>query len=446
MSHPLSSRSLTISLAILLALVSAMPVAGSVDREADSQLDLSAMALRTNDFLDEGKDGFGQSYGHLTDRHRSASDFLRSAGLDAGNADEDVVAGARAERTYILQHNRFNGVGFSQAAFSIVLEFEDDDEAEDALDGMEDQWLEAGLLNDVRRAERIGGDSFYLEGEAITQNPEVRVERTTLAFRVERIVAAVIIINFNDDDPPTQEVTENLALRQADRIEAVLDGDEGGNLSQKALRLRTDGSNAWMDSYLAIDGEWQCEDFDFLTPNACDERQDTANQHGIENAYSLKTRIAGNFHSQGTPEVWLWVFLREYSNDEVAESALERLHSAQSDDGVMEEIKLGDEAFTTFGPSNDNLMYSVFVRVGDTVAIIIHDTGTGLAAEQGWNLEPSESATLELAKKQVACLEGAESCTKTVRIPREMIPEELKNVAVPSDLASFDTISGRRHP
>jgi hypothetical protein len=426
------SRSLTIALSILLALVSVMPASASNARRDEPPLDLPAMALRTSDFLDEGKDGFGQSYGHLTHRPRSASAFLKASRLDTGNGDEDVISGARAERTYILMLDRFHGDdnsgAFSQAAYSIILEFDDAADARGALDDMEDQWLDAGLLDTVRRVERIGDDSFYLEGNATIATPRETGERTTLAFRVENIIAAVVIINFSDDDPPTQQLTENLALRQADRIEAVIDGDEGGGLSQMALRLRVDGNNAWMDSYLALDGEWICEDLDVLTPGECDEQQAATEKNQVENYYFLKQRIAGDYAGQGTPEAWYWLFLREFSSDEAAETSFQDFRTRLSDFEGLTDLELGDEAFSVLQPSGGNLMFSVVARVDNMVVYLLHDTGTALAAEQGWTHEPSEAATLELAELQVACMEGTESCAKPARIPREMIPAELEDL------------------
>ncbi len=414
--------------AILLALTSLAPASVAARRGAP-RLDLPAMALRTTDFMEVGHDGFGQNYGHLTDRSRSARQFLESGGPDGGNGDEHVIGDARADRTYILELARFHGDdqsgSFSQVAFSIVLEFEDDDEAADALDEMEDQWLEAGHLDKVRRAQQIGDGSFYLEGDAIPHDVQRPVERTTLGFQVDNIVAAIILINFSDDDPPKQDVTEDLASIQADRIESVLDGDEGGALFDKVVRLRVDGNNAWMDSYFAIDGVWQCDDVDFTSPGACDDAQELADERQIEHSYFLKTRIFGNYYADGTPESWYWLFLDEFSSEEAAEAGFERLRSAYGEVSSVIDLDLGHESFSAhYESGNGNLMFNVVIRVDNMVVYMIHDTGTALAAEQGWTLEPSESATLELAEIQAACMEGTESCEAPVRIPEEMLPAE----------------------
>lgn len=420
---------LHIAFLALLTLVSVVPASPAVARRGDPPLDLPAMALRPVDFADEGRDGYGQSFSYMTDRQKKAAAFIQSLELDAGSPDGDIVSGTGAERSYLLQLGRLapeesEMALYSQAAISFVLEFDGDGEAGDALQEMEERWLDAGYLDSVRRAQRIGDASFYLEGDAINPNSGNASDRTMLVFQVENIVAGVIVINFTDDDPPTQDLTENLALRQADRIQAVIDGDEGGGLSHMTLRLRVDGNDAWMDSYLAIDGEWFCEDGNAAEPGRCDERQDEVDDRQIENYYYVQQRVAGDWELE-MPESYAWVFLRNFSSVEAAKADFQRLHAPDPGDKVMTDLALGDEAFGVLTPGDSWVNYTVIIRVGDMIATVGHRTETAFAAEQGWVFEPSEAGTLQLAEHQAACMDGTESCAKPVRIPREMIPAEL---------------------
>src|SRR5690606_1717145 len=160
-------------------------------------------------------------------------------------------------------------------------------------------------------------------------------------------------------------------------------------------------------------------------PGACDDAQELADERQIEHSYFLKTRIFGNFYADGTPESWYWLFLDEFSSEEAAEAGFERLRSAYGEVSSVTDLDLGHESFSAhYESGNGNLMFNVVIRVDNMVVYMIHDTGTALAAEQGWTLEPSESATLELAEIQAACMEGTESCEAPVRIPEEMLPAE----------------------
>src|SRR5690606_28315874 len=110
-------------------------------------------------------------------------------------------------------------------------------------------------------------------------------------------------------------------------------------------------------------------------------------------------------------------------------SGFERLRSAYGEVSSVIDLDLGHESFSAhYESGNGNLMFNVVIRVDNMVVYMIHDTGTALAAEQGWTLEPSESATLELAELQAACMEDAQACAAPVRIPEEMLPAEAGHV------------------
>ena len=108
--HPIviSTRTLvTILLALLLALP-LLPAKGVTAQDNAAPLDLPAMALQPADFTAEGRDDYGQSFGYLADRPRKIAGFVESLELDAGNPDGEILAGAGAERSYVLQLGRLH--------------------------------------------------------------------------------------------------------------------------------------------------------------------------------------------------------------------------------------------------------------------------------------------------------------------------------------------------
>jgi hypothetical protein len=267
----------------------------------------------------------------------------------------------------------------------------------------------------------LGDESQGIQYDDVGVNTETGDEvpsvNFVIAFRWDTYIGQVQITDFETilpDQTPSVEEVESLAELILERIERVL--DEGGpGLETMVVRFETDGDPIayHQDRYYRIDG---------LTlpnygesPDVTEERQDNADESGLEAAYQVEQTIL-----QG--EEFAYPFtsrIRLYQDEGAAQAAFadypDFLAETTQDGEVTlldEDLDFGDDAFafeTTY--DDGSVMTSVFVLLDSYI----------LSAEiQHADETPPLEVVTELAELQADCV-ADNNCELEIRAPSSVL-------------------------
>ncbi len=134
--------------------------AGAAQVAEEEVADLQAMTLTADDLADEGLEGYGQSFGETVFPDRMVASIAEGRGVDEAQVAEVLEEAGFARRydSYLSLPDEDDPAGlFQRQVVSYVLEFADEDGAEEAFAFLEDE-SDNPAAEDVRAAE-IGDES-----------------------------------------------------------------------------------------------------------------------------------------------------------------------------------------------------------------------------------------------------------------------------------------------
>lgn len=421
---PISPRNRIVIAAALIGLL-ALPLAQAPAARAgvaeDAPLDLAAMVILPADVEAEGLEGFGIGNAMMASTPDAVAEYWAYWRGDEDGATADALDEADPERVYILnlalpgeEGDPFSGT--SQSVRPYIMEFADEDAAEDAFPVLAEGWA-TGDMEDVSTDAEIGDETFLVDGVGSEPSDEDEFERTELMFRVGSLISGVSVETFTVDHPE-QEVLEALAERQLERIETVLDEGAPG-LGNLVVRLDIRGENAIWDSYSVRDGDalrWYDD-----TDETLDAAQEWVSDNGIVDEYVLQQVVVGHPPEWDEPPLtYLLAQIIEFEDEDSAAdfvaTSVENVEASSftNIEEVEDVPEVGDEirGFTYKHVNQDVSFndYRIYAHVGSTFFTIAINTTE----------EVDFDAMNDLIELQAACIEGDESCVEAIPVPEEL--------------------------
>jgi hypothetical protein len=387
----------------------ASPIASPTQEE---QLDLPAMVLLPSD-IDEPGFGLGES-GFLSVEAQAAFvaahtalpladilDPLRGTGfvrrydlyldqqVPAGTATPEGIANQLGMRisTSVTEYTSTRGAA---AGFELL----------------ERQLEDQGAAQDVALTMTFGDESDLTRYSVVTTDTNMPYQELDLTFRVDNLVADVIIRDFSNQAPEVAQA-EALGKKLEDRIGEVL-ASGGPGLSNQVIRPE---GTAIQDAYIVRDGH--------PIPNYLESADTLANVgRSVGSATDVYSReqplgelpyLVTRLHRFATDEdAAAWI--AEQPTFTVADPDAQYVDVTE----VTGQATIGQESRVfAYGFQIDEATlahgYMIFSRVGPVVARIQVDSVP----------EAPLDAALELADAQVRCLE-ARSCQQPIPVPAEL--------------------------
>lgn len=405
---------------MLLALAGStiQPVAAQGSNEAP--LDLAAMVLTPEDLADEGLEGFGLDQGFFISFDEEIGGLV-SAGYDEGETEatlEDAGWGWRY-LTGLISRRDPDDVD-SRVAMRVmvgVTEYEDADGAEEGFAYIEDE--QDPTAEDLEGTETIGDTSEITALEQrVSDAEDESISALNLTFITGNLVGDVTLQSFSAPDfegpEPDVETIEALGELLLDRIETVR--EEGGpNLGSLVLSLNRDDAalQYYNEGYFILDGD-ALEKYS-ESKEEFEIREDRmvavvdgyefflAFQPGAEAQLDDPSYIARIYHFEDEEAASDWVAS--------AEDILSETPGYGDVEALEDSTQIGDEsvAFAYTYEVDTGLTvdgHAVIVRVGDLVASIQVDAGTGIELD----------VAVELAEQQAECLEEGD-CLEPIPVP-----------------------------
>jgi hypothetical protein len=418
----------TLLMLLTLAGPAIQPVAAQGGGEAP--LDLAAMVLTQEDLADEGLEGFGLDQGFFISFDEEVGGLV-SAGYDAG-ATEATLEDAGWGRRYLtgLISRRDPDDVDSRVAMRVmvgVTEYEDADGAEVGFAYIEEE--QVPTAEDLEGTETIGDTSEITALEQrVSDAEDESISALNLTFITGNLVGDVTLQSFSAPDfegpEPDVETIEALGTLLLERIETVR--DEGGpDLGSLVLSLNRDDAvlQYYSEGYFILYGD-ALEKYS-ESEEEFEIREDRmvaivdgyefflAFQPGAEARLDDPSYIARIYRLEDEDAASDWVAS--------AEDTLSETPGYSDVEALEDSIQIGDEsvAFAYTYEVDTSLMVdgrAVVVRVGDLVASIQVDAGTGIELD----------VAVELAEQQAECLEEG-ACLDPIPVPSAMSGGEATN-------------------
>jgi hypothetical protein len=410
------SRLLVSLLAVLPLLISADPAAAR--QESPAPLDLAAMVLTPADLATVGWDGLGLQSGQLLAVTDLAARAVWPSGAGAAqDAVRDDLRAAGWQQGYTVTLATLWDPSRSDLGRQVEIELDAYGDAAGAAQGLAlvPDVFPTGPITPVTGEREIGEASRLVRVAARDPQAGTPNQELALGFRVDHLTAHILLRDWSDE-PPAVATIEALAERLLGRIEQVLrDGEPG--LSLHALPLEPREHAAQTAAYLRIDGadvrssyessaEFAARVLSYGT--ATDVFTSTTEIEATDGGDPLKVdEELLDFADATQAATWL-----RAAPERVGQDA-EEIISAVEDDVAG----IGDEAVVatvTRDPDQDGIglvhTAAVLVRVGAQVAVIRLTRA---------NDPPAPSATMDLARAQVACVIA--ECLRPQPAPRSLI-------------------------
>jgi hypothetical protein len=396
-------------------------------------VDLPAIILTTEDLEDAGYEGYGVWSGTPYGLADDVAYLSGNQNLDEGDVEETLTdAGYLASYTHVhtlpADPDDPGGDPLRDLATTVYL-FEDADGAEAAYDVITDE-SQTNSGADIDNAGLGIGDDSELTTITWEADPSLGVPSTQIELEIlfDRVVLEVSTWNYDPETAglPIFEADEMSNIeaageRLAERAEDALDGN-APNLDALTVKLESDYEEFPFISYVLLNespvrGVFETDD---VYETRVENQADRANTNVIRREQIL---------TPATDEIGslrYYTGLLTFASEEDAETYMANTEDRLNEnpnytDVVVDEVnRLGDEALTaglTLEADGDPwVLNELFVRVGDTVAVIWFQQDNAGAD----NPEVSFDTLIEIGEFQAECLEDG-SCDEPAPMPDEIV-------------------------
>jgi hypothetical protein len=413
-------RSALALLVFSIVTLGAVAPASAYQAENPEPLDLGAMVLNAADLAGLDLDGFRVRGSQAIDSFELATRYAAQLGGDPEKLetafDETSIVWSYDAALDLVPEPDDPASVTTDRVFSFITEHVDADGA------ATDLTLRTGGTDSddaIADAPTIGDESILTRFTGRTNDEsQLYVTGLDFTFRVDRVVAGVQLLAFDDRadevDEPAQKIAEALADRLLERIELGMDGETPG-LSTQVIRIQLPGGGAGgtLDMYELLDGSI----FPYIGKSdaSLNELTEQVEDYEIMTRYRVEQPLSSETGAVNDPEgPYLVLRVSQFGDDLQAAGWVSDAADRMEADPDMISVEIVDDT-NTLGDAFLGVAYEI--DYGD-VTVSGHAVYLQFG-EIAFSVEVDNAeldSVIALATAQLECLEDGE-CLAPIPIP-----------------------------